>query len=560
MSRQAPIKDELVFLPLGGAGEIGMNLYLYGFGPSTHRKWLMIDLGLTFGGPLEPGIELILPDIRYIKEERENLVGIILTHGHEDHYGAVIDLWPQLRAPIYATPFTTALLKAKMAEIGISEKIPVTEIGLQSKLNLGPFDIELISMAHSIPEPSGIVIRTSLGTVFHTGDWKLDPHPIAGLPADEERLKSLGQEGVGVLICDSTNAMTQGISPSERDVGETIEKIIAQSNNRVLVTTFASNVARIASVCRAARNNDRHLVLSGRAMWRVLAVAQETGYIDNGLKFLDQKDYGYLPRDKVVLLCTGSQGETRAALARIGQGRHPHITLAKDDLVIFSSRTIPGNEKSVSRLKNQLCELGASVITDKDALVHVSGHPRCGELARLYDWVKPDCIVPMHGEIQHMQAHEKFARSKGINNTARALNGRITRLLPGPAEAIDEAPSGRILKDGNILVDEAEPVIKDRRRLSYVGIVTVSIVISKNGEVLSDPRISFMGIPAMSEREEEPMKKIIFDEIYGILDSLPRPKRRDRRLVEEALRRGVRSAVNRVWGKRPNCFVHVLTL
>ena len=335
-------EKELVFLPLGGIGEIGMNLYLYGFGSPDRWQWLMVDLGITFPGPYEPGIDVILPDIRYIEEERGNLAGILLTHAHEDHFGAVIDLWPRLRVPVYATPFTASLLKAKIAQNGGDEDMEIIEIPLGAKLTIGPFDVELVTMAHSIPEPNAVVLRTSVGTLLHTADWKLDPDPRMGPPCDEERLKALGEEGIDMLICDSTNALRSGASPSEAEVAETLKELIAKAEKRVAVTTFASNVARIRSVAEAADAAGRSVVVTGRAMWRVIAVAQETGYLSRHLKFIDHENFGALPRDKIVLLCTGSQGEMRAAMARIAFDQHPFVKLVPGDQVIFSSKTIPG--------------------------------------------------------------------------------------------------------------------------------------------------------------------------------------------------------------------------
>src|SRR5215469_12538675 len=406
--------DELVFAPLGGVGEIGMNLSLYGLGPERSRKWLAVDLGVAFAGDDLPGIDLIMPDIRFLIEERRNLLALVLTHAHEDHFGAIIDLWPRLRVPIYASPFTAALLEAKrLSEPGAPE-IPVKVIPLDARIAVGPFDIELVSMSHSIPESNGLILRTARGSVLHTGDWKLDPTPLIGPPTDETKLRALGTEGCLALIGDSTNAFREGRSPSEADVAKCLAELIVNARGRVAVTTFASNVNRIRAVADAARTCGREVVVVGRAMDRIVQVARETGYLDGVQDFRGTDTYGYLPPDKVVALCTGSQGEPGAALARIAKDEHPDVTLARGDRVIFSSRTIPGNEKVVGAVINGLVTQGIEVITDRTHLVHVSGHPRRAELEELFSWVKPKIAVPVHGEALHLAEHAALARRVGI--------------------------------------------------------------------------------------------------------------------------------------------------
>ncbi|MDH3580304.1 MAG: ribonuclease J [Hyphomicrobiales bacterium] len=552
-------QNELIFISLGGVGEIGMNLYLYGFGPPGQRHWLMVDLGVTFPGEKEPGVDLIMPDIRFIEEERSNLSGIVLTHAHEDHFGAVMHLWPMLRAPVYATPFTAALLRAKLAQEGLESDIPVTEIFRQTRMDIGPFDIELVDMAHSIPEPNGIMIRTPVGTVFHTGDWKLDPDPIVGPPLDEARIKELGEEGIDTLVCDSTNAMREGVSPSEAEVAETLAEIIDRAEHRVAVTTFASNVARLRSVITAAAQADRHTVVVGRAMLRTLQVARETGHLPADAELLSDEEFGYLPRDKVVALCTGSQGEARGALARIAGGNHPKVNFARGDTVIFSSRTIPGNEKAVSWVQNKLVDIGAEIITDSDALVHCSGHPRRGELEKLYGWAKPKIAIPMHGEPKHLAAHAELARALGVETVIPARNGSLIRLSPGPAGEIDEVPAGRLYKDGHVLLDASSNAIGERRKLSFAGTVSVSLVLSAGGEVEDEPQIAFFGLPE-SDDDGVPMSEIVFDAVTGALDGIPRPRRKNSGVVGEAVRRAVRANVNQAWGKKPLCAVLVTVL
>lgn len=549
-------QKEFVFLPLGGIGEIGMNLYLYGFGPARKRRWLMVDLGVTFAGPGEPGIDVILPDIRFIEEQRGNLEGIILTHAHEDHFGAVISLWPRLRVPLYATPFAAALLRAKLIEQGLEGDIPIEEIPTRAKLDIGPFHVELVDMAHSIPESNGLLIQTELGSAFHTSDWKLDTTPVAGAATDEKRLRNIGKQGVDALICDSTNAMRDGLSPSEADVAKTLGELIANAPHRVAVTAFASNVARLRSAMDAAVAANRHIVIVGRAMKRVVQVAEETGYLPSGYDILSEDDYGHLPRETVMALCTGSQGEGRAALARIASDNHPRVSFSRGDMVLFSSRTIPGNEKAVGNLQNKLVDLGVDVVTDRDALIHVSGHPRRGELEKLYSWLKPDILVPMHGEACHLEAQADLARSFGVKSVVTPRNGSLVRLCPGPAEIIGEVQSGRVYMDGRLPVVAGDGPVEDRRRLSLAGAVAVSVVLTSKGDIVAEPQITMIGIPAATANGIL-FADVIVQAIHGALDGIPRPRRRDSAMVAEAVRRAVRAQVNAHWGKKPPCSVMV---
>jgi ribonuclease J len=548
-------KDELVFLALGGLGEIGMNAYLYGFGPEDDRRWLMVDCGITFPeGEFDPGIDVILPDVRFIEENRANLAGIVITHAHEDHIGAVIELWPRLKAPIYATPFTAGMLRSKLAE-NSSLNLPINVKPLDSRFSVGPFDIELVSLAHSIPEMSALVIRTPVAKVFHTGDWKLDPTPMIGTALDERRLQRLGEEGIDVLLIDSTNAFREGSSLSERDVTMSLAGIIAKAKQRVAVTTFSSNVARIKAVGEAARAAGRQLVVAGRALHRVIQVAIETGYLPQSFNALDQEQYGYLDRNEVVLLCTGSQGEERAALARIAEEEHPEIAFKKGDLVIFSSRTIPGNEKAVGRIQNNLARLGCDVLTDGEALVHVSGHPRRDELRRMYGWIKPRIVVPMHGEARHLKAQAELAREAGVRTVITALDGEIVRLAPEPG-LIDEAPVGRLFRDGRLLVSEADGPVRARRKLSVAGVVFVAFALSRRGDLVGDPLVAIEGVPSETA-DGTPMLDRVFSAIEGTLRSIPPKVRKSPDTVAEAVRRAVRASVNDAWGKKPICKVLV---
>ncbi len=553
--------DALVFVPLGGVGEIGMNLYLYGFGRDGDYTWLIVDLGVTFGGELEPGIDVILPDISFLEEERHNIAGLVLTHAHEDHFGAVPDLWPLLGSvPIYATPFTAEMLRLKLGEMGINaEDLPLEVVRMGGKQNIGPFEVELIAMSHSIPEPSALAITTPLGTVLHTGDWKLDETPLTSAPTDEARLREIGREGVAALICDSTNAIRDGVSPSEADVAENLSRLIAQAPTCVAVTTFASNVARLGSVAKAAREADRELVVVGRAMYRVIEAAQATGYLDPDLRFHQDTAFAQLPANKIVALCTGSQGEARAAMARIASGDHPNVTLKPGDWVIFSSRTIPGNEKAVAHVQNALSDNGIEILTDQDTLVHVSGHPRRGELEQLYKWLKPDIAIPMHGEGRHLEAHADLAEDIGVGQAIRARNGTMVRLLPQPGEIVDDVPAGRLYRDGLILTSSEEGQVRMRRRLSFAGVVAVCLVLTSKGELVAEPDVSLIGLPEEDNRGV-PLDEIARDAAIGTVKSIPRPRRKDPKLVAEAVRRGVRSGLNQVWGKKPVCTVLVTVL
>ena len=550
---------ELVFAPLGGVGEIGMNLSIYGLGDERRRSWLIVDVGTSFASEDNlPGIDLVFPDVRYLVEERRNLVGIVLTHAHEDHYGALLDLWPKLKVPVYATPFTAALFAAKrQGEYGAPE-IPVTEVALGSRFNVGPFDIELVSVAHSIPESNALILRTPHGNVLHTGDWKIDRTPVLGLPTDEAKLRALGDEGCMALIGDSTNAVREGRSPSESDVAKVLTDLIMSAPRRVAVTTFASNVARLKVVADAARMADREVVVVGRAMERVVHVARETGYLEGVQPFHGMDVYGHLPPDKVVALCTGSQGEPRAALARIAQDEHPEVALSRGDRVIFSSRPIPGNEKAIGRVVNGLIEQGIEVITDRTHLVHVSGHPRQAELEEMIGWVKPRTVIPVHGEALHLSEHASLARRLGAR-TLMCRNGDLVRLAPGTPEVIDEVPAGRIYKDGSLLIDAAARTVADRKRLSFSGIVSIAIAINDKGQLLADPEVELIGIPDKTA-DGVPMDDIAYNAVVETFDTLPKARRRDPDSVAEAIRRGVRAAVAQQWRKKPNVTVHVLVM
>ena len=542
--------DELVMMALGGLGEIGMNVYLYGFGPEANRQWLMVDLGITFPGAEEPGADVVLPDLRFIIENRQSLLGIVLTHAHEDHIGAVIDLWPSLGAKIYATPFTAGMVRAKLGEFGRNMKLPVTEVPLGGRVKIGPFDVEFVTLAHSIPEPSGLAIRTPAGLIFHTGDWKLDATPLVGAAPDEAKLQALGEEGVLAMVCDSTNAMREGRSPSETEVAKSLAKIISNAPRRVAVTTFASNVARIKAVADAAHACGRQLLVAGRALHRVILVAIDTGYLPPNFKYLDQQRFSDLPADKILVLCTGSQGEPRAAIARVAEDEHPDVSLDRGDLIIFSSRTIPGNEKAVGKVQNALSRLGVDIITDNEALVHVTGHPRRDELKQMYAWMRPAIAIPMHGEARHLKEHAKLAKEAWVKETFVMLDGEVVRLWPGPASVIDEAPVGRLYRDGNLIVPDIDGPVKARRKLSFAGIVVAAMVFSRKGEILCEPEITLEGIP-LATADGEAMTEVVLDAIDGTLRSIPPGRRKDLEMVRDAMHRAIRGSINEAWGKKP---------
>jgi len=552
-------ENDIVFLPLGGVGEIGMNLGLYGFGPEGNRKWLIVDCGVSFAGPELPGIDLVMPDIKFLEDEVNNIVGMVITHAHEDHYGAILHLWPFLKVPVYATAFTAGLLAAKTESEPGAEEVPVTVVRQGERHTIGPFDVEFVAMAHSIPEPCALAIRTPAGLVLHTGDWKIDRSPGIGQPIDLDRLAELGREGVMALVCDSTNAVRDGVSPSEADVAAELTKVIGQAKHRVAVTTFASNVARIRAIARAAAANERDVVVVGRSMHRAIEVANELEYMDDLPAFHDEEAYGYLPRDKVVLLCTGSQGENRAALARIAAGDHRNIALAQGDMVIFSSRTIPGNEKEVGAVLNNLADKDVEIVTDKDALVHVSGHPRRGELEQLYKLVQPKVVLPVHGEPLHLAAHAAFAKEQGVPEVIRGKNGDVIRLVAGRAAIIDEAPFGILVKDGRILDDPEVTGVKERRKLSFAGAAIITLVVNRAGELLDDPHAVLLGLPDTDD-DGEPMEDNVKKAVIGAVTSIPKARRKDKDLIAEAARRAARSEILDVWGKKTLCKVVVTRL
>ncbi|MEM9681899.1 MAG: ribonuclease J [Pseudomonadota bacterium] len=547
-----PGDAELLFLPLGGAGEIGMNLNLYGHAGT----WLMVDLGITFGDESTPGVDVILPDPSFIEERRENLAGLVLTHAHEDHLGAVAYLWDRLRCPVYATPFTASVLRRKLIEAGMLDRVPLHEVPMSGRFSVGPFDIELITLTHSIPEPNALVIETRAGRVMHTGDWKLDPDPVFGPTADEEALIRVGESGVLAMVCDSTNVLVPGDSGSEADVRDTLMDIVGQYENRVAVACFASNVARLETIARVGEAHGRNVALVGRSLWRIYEAAKETGYLLDIPPFLTEHDLGYLPREKVLMICTGSQGEPRSALARIAAGDHREATLEAGDTVIFSSRIIPGNEISINRLHNRLSERGIGIVTANEENVHVSGHPARDELAQMYQWIRPRIAVPVHGEPRHLVAHAELARECQVPESVVVQNGAMVCLAPGKAEIVDEVFTGRLAVDGRQIIDLESSAIRDRRRMTYHGSAVATVIIGEDGDLRGDPIVSLHGIEA-GEREDAILPEVI-DAVAEAVEGLGDRDREDDEQVSETARRAVRRSLRHICGKRPHTEVHLV--
>lgn len=551
----APEADALYYLPLGGSGEIGMNLSLYGH----DGAWLMVDLGISFPDETMPGIEVIMPDHAFIKERRDALVGLVLTHAHEDHLGAVQYLWPDLKCPVYATPFTAAVLRAKLHERGLAGKVAIHEIPLGGRFSLGPFDLEFITVTHSIPEPNALAIRTKAGTVLHTGDWKLDPQPLIGDVADEERLRAIGDAGVLALVGDSTNALSPGWTGSEAEVRTALTAEFQKYRQRIAVTCFATNVTRLESIAVAAAAAGRHAALVGRSLWRIHEAAKATGYLADIPPFLSEYDAGFLPPDKVVLACTGSQGEPRSALARIAAGDHPQIVLDPGDVVIFSSRDIPGNERAIARVQNRLAERGITVVTGEEAGVHVSGHPARDELAQMYQWVRPRIAVPVHGDIRRQRAHAELALSCQVAETVIPANGDMVRLAPGAPKAVAAVPVGRLALDGKRLINLATDTVRSRARLVNAGAVVATLVVGGRGDILAPPQIAVMGLLEGVDADRDLLLDLS-DIAREAVGNLPKAQRLEDSLVREAARLALRRAVSARFGKKPITEVHLVRL
>ena len=496
------MQEELLFCPLGGSGEIGMNMNLFAYGKPDNQKWIMVDIGVTFADDSLPGIDLIYPDPGFIIDKKDDLLGIVLTHAHEDHIGAIAHIWPQIKCKIFSTPFTAVLIKEKFKEKRIDIGNNLKIVDLNGKVNLHPFNIEFITLTHSILEPNGLRIETPAGVILHTGDWKVDPNPLIGGKINSDRLKEIGDEGVLAMICDSTNVFSIGKSGSELDVRKSILNIMQRLKKRIIVTSFASNVARMETIFYCAEKTGRQISLVGRSMHRIFKAAKQCGYLKDVIEPIDPRKAKKISKEKIVYLCTGSQGEPMGAMMRISSYVHPDVVIEKGDTVIFSSKIIPGNERKLYKLHNQLVKDGIEVISEESEFVHVSGHPNRDDLKDMYNWVKPKCVIPVHGEHRHMNEHINFAKEMQVAYPVQVENGDIVKIFPGKKpEVYDKAPSGRLYVDGNISVDEDSSSIKERKNLSNNGYMEVTILVTPKGNIHKRPILSFKGLPVIEEEE-----------------------------------------------------------
>jgi len=551
-------KDELIFCPLGGSGEIGMNMNLFAYGDETNQKWIIVDTGVTFADDSIPGIDLIYPDPGFIIDKKDDLLGIVLTHAHEDHIGAISHIWPDLKCNIYATPFTAVLIKEKFKEKKIDITSSLNIVKLNGNIKLGPFDIEFVTLTHSILEPNGLSIKTPAGTILHTGDWKIDPNPLIGDKINEKKLKEIGKKKVLAMICDSTNIFSPGRAGSEADVRESLLKIMSLKSKRIIVTSFASNVARMESVFYCAEKINREISLVGRSMNRIFKAAKQCGYLQNIKNPIDPRDAKKFPREKIVYLCTGSQGEPMGALKRIVKGIHPDVFLEKSDTVIFSSKIIPGNEKKLYSLHNDIVKQDIELVTEETDFVHVSGHPNREDLKDMYNWVKPNSIIPVHGEHRHMNEHIRFAKEMQIPHALRIENGDIIRIFPGKnPQIVDKAPSGRMYLDGNVGVGENSPSIKERRNISQNGYLEITLILSNSGK-LNKPIISYKGIPEHNFDE-----RIIFemeDEIFNTCRAFSMKNKNQEKNLIESVKQNCRKIIKNKTGKKPFTNINIARL
>ena len=507
------MKDELLFCPLGGSGEIGMNMNLFAYGKPDNQKWIIVDVGVTFADDTVPGVDIIYPDPGFIIDKKDDLLGIVLTHAHEDHIGAIAHVWPKLKCKIYATPFTSVLITEKFKEkkIDITGYLKIVE--LNSTINLDPFKIEFVTLTHSILEPNGLRIQTPAGNILHTGDWKCDPDPLIGGNINSERLKEIGNEGVLAMICDSTNVFSSGIAGSELDVRKNLLKVFERLKKRIIVTSFASNVARMETVFYCAEQTGRHISLVGRSMHRIFKAARQCGYLKNVIDPIDSRDAKNISREKIVYLCTGSQGEPMGAMNRIVKYTHPDVYIERNDAVVFSSKIIPGNEKKLYKLHNNLVKEGIEVISEDNEYIHVSGHPNREDLRDMYNWIKPKAVIPVHGEHRHMIEHIEFAKEMQVKYPVQVENGDIVKLYPGEKpEVYDKAPSGRVYLDGNVPVEEDSRSIKERRNISSNGFLEATIMITPKGNIHNKPLVTFRGLPVYENDEF----------IYGLEEEIER--------------------------------------
>ncbi len=542
-------KEELLFCPLGGSGEIGANMNLYAYGKENDHKWIIVDMGVSFADDSIPGVDLIMPDPGFIIDKKNDLLGIVLTHAHEDHIGAVAHIWPKLKCKIYATPFTATLLIEKFKEKKIDILSYLKIVALNSKIKLGHFEIDFVTLTHSILEPNGLCIKTPLGTILHTGDWKIDPNPLIGGKIDEAKLKKIGDNGVSAMICDSTNIFSPGRAGSESDVRDSLLRIMELKTNRLLVTSFASNVARMESIFYCAKKTGRNICLVGRSMQRIYKAAKKCGYLKGLINPVDPREAKKIEKNKILYLATGSQGEPMGAMTRIVNGVHPEVFLDSGDCVIFSSKIIPGNEKKLYQLQNLIVKNKIEIITEENAFVHVSGHPNRDDLKDMYKWVKPKCIIPVHGEHRHMVEHVSFAKEMQVPKALLIENGDIIKILPNEnPEIIDKAPSGRVYLDGSVNVESDSQSIKDRKNLSLNGYLEITLIVSNNGKI-KKPIISFKGIP--ENNEHEPFIFDIEDEILNICRTFSLDSKNQQNNLIETIKQNCRRIVREKTGKKP---------
>ena len=552
--------DELVFLPLGGSGEVGMNLNAYGYGPESNREWIVVDVGVTFGDLSTPGVDVIVPDPSFLEGER--LRGIVLTHAHEDHIGALPWLCPRLKAPLYATPFTAFLIREKLREAGVLDQVTIHEVPLGGTIDLGPFQIEMVTMTHSIAEPNGLAIHTGLGTVLHTGDWKIDEAPVIGRTTDSDAIKGLGDDGLLALVCDSTNVFVEGSAGSESDVRDALFELIGSlRTGRIAVGCFASNVARMDSVIAAAEAAGRSVFLAGRSMNRITSAAKHVGLLSNAQKFLSDEEAKRWPDDQILYLCTGSQGEANAAMSRVASGTHPVVKMGLGDHCIFSSRVIPGNELSIARLQDRLSDRGVRIYTEKDHPgIHVSGHPCRDELRQIYAWARPKIAVPTHGMRRHLAEHAILAKELGVEETVTPRNGDMVRLAPGPAAIIDEVRNGRLFVDGGMLVTEQGEALRERRHASTNGVLIVSFALDRRGKIVSDIDLRAIGLPGDDENPLEDALDNMAERVEQVVRSLKAEALEDDMVIEQAVSRTLKKAGQQFWDRRPIVETIVLRL
>ena len=542
-------RDELVFLPLGGSNEIGMNLNAYGFGPPDDRRWIIVDVGVTFGDASTPGVDVIVPDPTYLEDE--NILGIVLTHAHEDHIGALGWLWPRIKAPLYATPFTAFLIREKLRDAGLLDQVELNEAPLGSTLQLGDFEVTFVTITHSIPEPNGLAIKTPLGTVLHTGDWKIDDDPVIGARTDVETIRRLGEEGVLAMVCDSTNVFVDGTAGSEADVRDALVELIGSLKGKVAVGCFASNVARVDSVIRAAEACGRRVCLVGRSMHRITSAAKSVGLLADVQDFISEEEAGYFPDESILYICTGSQGEPRAALNRIAEGTHPHVTLGQGDSCVFSSRVIPGNELAIGRMQDKLAERGVRLYTERDHPgIHVSGHPCRDELKQMYQWARPRIAVPTHGQRRHLIEHCNLAKDMQTPEAVALRNGDLLRLAPAMAEIIDEVPSGRLFVDGGVLSPEGSAALRERRHASVAGMLAVAVAIDGRGKVVGDIEVRGVGLPGDADYSLDDALDDLAEEADTALSRMKSEARLDDVAVEQAVGRALKKASQRIWDRR----------